>query len=140
DGCGAADAARQSEDVVRELRHDRLPLVHAGDDAQIGEALVRDLLGRQHSWDDTDHLATRCEDAVREDVHEPDAAAAVHEAHPARSERAAEVAGCGGVVRTAAETRPRKDADAPHAQPSMTRPPSTTRTWPVTCAAPSEAR
>src|SRR5690349_4540678 len=53
------EPTRQGDEAVRERGHFGLPLVHARDDAQLGHAVVCDLLRRERTWDDAHDLAAR---------------------------------------------------------------------------------
>jgi hypothetical protein len=85
--------------------------VHARDDTQLGDAVVRDLLRRERTRDDADDLAARGERGVGEDAHQPDPPSAVHEADPSRGEDRAERARGIGVRGTRARVRPAEDAE-----------------------------
>src|SRR5450756_1374277 len=78
----------EREEASRHLRHSRLALVHRRDDVEMREAAVRDLLFREACRDDAVDGRALLERRVREDAHEPDAPAAVHEARADASDRA----------------------------------------------------
>src|SRR5450756_1214899 len=84
----SAEAPGEREEAGRHLRHSRLALVHRRDDVEMREAAVRDLLFREARRDDAVDGRALLERRVREDAHEPDAPAAVHEARADASDRA----------------------------------------------------
>ena len=87
------DPARERDERVGELGHERLALVHRVDDPQVADAVVADLevddLARDHARD----VPARRHRGVGERAHHPDVRAAVDEAHAALRERAADVDG-----------------------------------------------
>ena len=70
--------------------HHRLALVHRGGDPQLGEAGVRDLPVDEVLGDHADDLAPGGERGVRDRAHQADARAAVHQAHAAGGDLAAQ--------------------------------------------------
>ena len=79
-----ADPAGKGEEGGRLVGHHGLALVHVGHDVQLGQPVVRDLLGRQRLGDHADRPAPRLEHRVGDDAHQADPAAAVDQANPAR--------------------------------------------------------
>ena len=75
-----AEAAGQRGEAVRELGHQRLPLVQRADDVQLRQAAVRELAVDERLRDHADHLAAGRERSVGDGAHQPDPAAAVDDA------------------------------------------------------------
>ena len=109
-----ADAAGQGDEAVGQLGHQRLARVHRRDDAHVGDAAVGELARGEAVGDDADDAAADGEGLVGEDAHEPDRAAAEHDADPARDEPAGEGPRRLGVARVTARARAAEDADAAH--------------------------
>src|SRR6266404_2738944 len=107
------EPARQPDEAVGELRHERLPLVHARNDPEVGEPLVRDLLRRERPRNDADHLAAGLQHRIGDDAHEPDTATAVDESDAAPGELARERRRRVGTHRSCAEARPTEHAHPP---------------------------
>src|ERR1022692_1901355 len=84
----SAETPGEREEAVRHLRNSRLALVHRRDDVEVREAAVGDLLFRETRRDDAVDGRALLERRVREDAHEPDAPAAIHEARAGASDRA----------------------------------------------------
>ena len=104
----------QRDEPVRQLRHQRLALVHRADDAQIAEPGVADLQIHQCLRDHADDLATVSQYRVGEHTHQSDVAAAVDERQlPPRQDRADTVCHR-GVLWIGTRTRPAKDAHPIH--------------------------
>ena len=106
------DATGQRDEGVGQLGHPRLALVHRLDDLQPRETLVADLARPQRARQDADDLAARVQRGVREDAHEPDARAAVHDADAASREDRDELRGGVGVRRIGTRARSGVEADA----------------------------
>jgi hypothetical protein len=70
-------AARQRDEGVGQLRHQRLPFVHRAHHPQFGEPAVGQLARLQRRRDDPDHLAARRQRAVGGDPHQSNVAASV---------------------------------------------------------------
>src|ERR1039457_2308766 len=84
----SAEPPGEREEAGSHLRHSRLAHVHRYDDVEMREAAVRDLLFREARRDDAVDGRALLERRVREDAHEPDAPAAIHEARTGASDRA----------------------------------------------------
>ena len=80
-----ADPAGKRKEGRRLRRHQRLALVHAGDDMELGESVVRDLLRCEGVGDHADRPPPCPEDGVGHDSHQPDPAAAVDKVNPCRT-------------------------------------------------------
>src|SRR5262249_32005818 len=91
----------------------RLALVHAADDPDLGEMVVRQLPLLEGARDDADDLTATLEDGVRDGTHHADAGATVDQPDPALGEQAAKLAGSYHVL--GAGTRPgaAEDTDPP---------------------------
>src|SRR5881296_522732 len=88
-----AETAGQRDEAVGQRIHGGLALVHALDEAQLAEARVRELFRGERPRDHADDLDARRQRRVGEHAHEPDGAAAVDDAEPARWPRRARRAG-----------------------------------------------
>ena len=73
----------QHQEGVREGGHERLALVHAADDPQVGDAVVRQLAVDHRRRDDAGHAAALRQAGVRGNPHQPDVGAAIHQLAPA---------------------------------------------------------
>ena len=109
-----AGPARQRDEAVREVGHQRLALVHRVHDVQLAQPRVRDLAVDERLRDHADDLAARGERRVGDRAHQADARAAVDEADARAGERAAERRGRLRVVRVGAGARPGEDAEPSH--------------------------
>src|SRR4051794_10815616 len=109
------DAAREGDEGVRQLRHQRLALVHGVDHAQLAQRRMADLAIHERLRDDADDAPARLERGVRHGAHEPHARAAVDHLDAALGEPQAEVARRRPVREVRAGARPGEDADALHA-------------------------
>src|SRR5437016_1347278 len=83
----SAETAGQRDEAVGHRIHGGLALVHALDEAQLAEARVRELFRGERPRDHADDLDARRQRRVGEHAHEPDGAAAVDDAEPARRAR-----------------------------------------------------
>jgi hypothetical protein len=83
-------AAGQHDKGVRRVGHGRLALVHGLDDAEAGQAGVRDLLRGERAGDHAVGRAAARQHGLGDDTHQADLAPAVHEADAAPREQAAE--------------------------------------------------
>ena len=109
-----AHAAGQHQEGVGERRHQRLALVHAADDAEVGDAAVRQLALDHRRRDDAGHAAALRQHGVRGDPHQPDVGPAIHQLAPASRQRAAERGRRLGVGRVVAGARAAEDRDPGH--------------------------
>ena len=80
---GRPMAAGERDESVGQVGHERLALVHGADDVELREALVRDLAVDEGLRDDPNDLAASRQHGVRQDPHQADGSAAVHEPDPA---------------------------------------------------------
>ncbi len=87
------DAAGDGDEGVRQLGHERLALVHRPHDAQVLEALVRELARLELLGDDPGDAAARLGGRVGKDAHEPGAPAAVDDPDPLGGQQAREALG-----------------------------------------------
>ena len=81
------DAARQRDEAVRQLGHQRLALVHRADDAQLGQPAVGRARGRPAPGGSRRSPRRRGQRRVGEHAHQPDPPAAVDQADAARGQR-----------------------------------------------------
>src|SRR5262245_39720200 len=107
-----ADAAGEGNECIGQVGHHGFALVHAGDDAQIGETAVRHLHVDQRLRNDADHLTARFECGVGEPAHQPDARASVHQGDARLRQRRAEARGQRAERRGAAWARAAEHAYA----------------------------
>ena len=92
----------------------RLALVHAVDEPQLGEPGVGQLAGGQRARDDADDLDAGGQRGVGQHAHQPDRAAAVHQAEAAPGQLGGERARGLRVLGPRAGRRAAEDADARH--------------------------
>jgi hypothetical protein len=85
-----AEAAREGDHGVRQLGHQRLPLVHALHDSEVGQAVVGELFRGERLGDDARHLAAGPHRRVRHDPHQAHAPAAVDQADVALRQQLAQ--------------------------------------------------
>ena len=71
------EAARQGDEPIRQLGHDRLSLVERADDAQLRDAGMRELAVHEPLRDHPDHLATGIQRGVGERAHQADTTATI---------------------------------------------------------------
>src|SRR5256885_9440738 len=88
-----ADASRQRDKRIGELRHAMLALVHSLNGYQFGETLVCALLGNHGAGDHANDFASGCQCSVRQRAHETNAAATIDDGEVATGARYAE-GGC----------------------------------------------
>ena len=85
-----ADASRQRDKRIGELRHALLALVHSLNGYQFGETLVCALLGNHGAGDHANDFASGCQCSVRQRAHETNAAATINDGEAATGARCAE--------------------------------------------------
>ncbi len=89
----SAKAARQSEERIRELAHESLPVMHGLDDMLLGEPGMGDLLIHQGAGNHANHDAAGFQSRIGESAHEPDSGAAIHQTETAAGDFGAGAAG-----------------------------------------------
>jgi len=109
-----AHAAGQHQEGVGERGHERLALVHAADDAKVGDAAVRQLAIDHRRGNHAGHAPTTRQHGVRGDPHQPDVGPAIHQLAPASRERASEGGRRLGISRIVAGARAAEDRDPRH--------------------------
>lgn len=89
----SAKAAWQSEERIRELVHESLPVMHGLDDVLLGEPGMGDLLIHQGAGNHTNHDAAGFQCRISKSAHEPDTGPAVHQTEAAAGDFGAGAAG-----------------------------------------------
>ena len=74
-----ADAARQRQERIGPLRHQRLAFVHVGHHVQLGASVVGALFVHQRLWHHAHHGAPCCQGGVGHGTHQAVVATAVHQ-------------------------------------------------------------
>src|SRR5262245_66483920 len=88
--------------------------MHRVDHAQLGQTGMRDLLGHEMTWDDTDDFSTALEYGVGQDSHQADVRASVDQGQFTRDHCPGKAACSRGIFVEPAGARPGEDADAFH--------------------------
>ena len=109
-----AEPAGKSDEGVRQLRHQRLALVHRAHDAHVRDLRVGDLPVHERARDHAGDLAALGEHRVGERAHQAHAAAAVHHPDSVGHEQPRELGGGLRVLRPGAGAGSTEDADSPH--------------------------
>jgi hypothetical protein len=108
------DPAGQRDEGLRQLRHQRLALVHRADHAHVGHVAMGDLPVHERAGDHADDLAALGDHGISERAHQAHAAASVDDPDPVGHEQAGEFHGRLGVLRTRAGAGSAENADSPH--------------------------
>ena len=109
-----AEASRQGDEGVGQRRHERLALVHAGDDVQPGHRFEREFPFRQRLGNDAVNRAAGLHHRVGDGAHQADVPAAVHQPVSARCQQLAQLDCRLPVARVGAALRTAKHADVAH--------------------------
>src|SRR5690606_37781930 len=109
-----AEPAGQGDERVGQLEHAHLALVHGADDLQLGQALVRHFPVGQLLGDHPGDLAAGLQYRVGHGTHQPDVAAAIHQAQAVAGDAVAQGDGAFGIGRLAAGVGAAIDADRAH--------------------------
>ncbi len=107
-----AEATWEGNEGVRELGHQRFPVVHRFDDAQVGNARVGHLEVQQVARDHANHVAAAFEDGVGHGAHQAHVGAAVHKLDPALGDGGAQLSGSLEKARVVPRAGAGEDADA----------------------------
>ena len=94
------------------LGHQRLPLVHRGDDPQVGQTAMRDFARDHRARDHADDVTAVRKRGVGHDAHQSDAAAAEHDAHVALRQLDGDRFSGRAVLGSHTRARSTEDADA----------------------------
>src|SRR5919112_2587918 len=85
------DPARKRHERVRQVRHQRLALVHGADDAHVRHVSMGDLPVDERARDHADYLSALRDHGIRERTHQAHATTAVHHADAVGHKEAGEL-------------------------------------------------
>jgi hypothetical protein len=109
-----AETAGQGDEPIGQLEHPRLARMHGIDDFEAGDAAMGDFPVDQLLRDHADDLTAVRQHGVRDDAHQADVAAAVHQGDAVSGEACAECFRLRGVSRIVAGIGTAVDADRFH--------------------------
>ena len=115
------DTAWQGDEPIRQFGHQRLALVHRGDDPQVRKAGMRHLQLDQGTRDHADDLAPGSPCRIGHCAHEPDRGPAIDEADATLGQKCSQLCGGGEICRIAAGAGTAEDAKTVHAVQLLSR-------------------
>lgn len=74
-----AEAARQGDESIRQLSHERFSFVHGFNDSQIGQSAMTHFPGHKRFRNDADNFAARCQDRISKYAHKAHVATTIDE-------------------------------------------------------------
>src|ERR1017187_1818318 len=108
------EPARQRDERVRQVGHERLAFVHRVHNVKLSQPLVPDLSLHKVFGDDSHRLAARPQHCVREHTHQTHIATAIYQSNVASHQFRSHILGGSAVLRAVPGTRPAENADSFH--------------------------
>src|ERR1700730_10786836 len=110
-----AESARQGDERIAQVGHERLALVHRADYMQLRESPVPDLPRHKVFRDDSLRLAARLKHGVRDSSHQAHIAAAIHQTNVSSRQLRSHLLSGIAVLWTATGAGAAENADSSHA-------------------------